>query len=156
MAFLTAVVISRFSKVPTFTLGSVCSSVQSRDQLGHWGDVRDDSAEILFQSFLQEGSTQNSAEHVSSGVSHLCLGLFHDLYRHTGRWWFFFYLRVELPVTVRCIAGVRNEVKMNNMHKHYKATGQAEDRQERVVNITALTAGTLTITLCTLSVIVQV
>ena len=30
------------------------SSVQSLDQLGHQGDMRDDSAEILFQSFLQE------------------------------------------------------------------------------------------------------
>ena len=33
--------------------GSVCS-VKSLGRLGHWGDMRDDSAEILFQSFLQE------------------------------------------------------------------------------------------------------
>ena len=30
------------------------SSVQSLDRLGRWGDMRDDSAETLFRSFLQE------------------------------------------------------------------------------------------------------
>ena len=34
--------------------GSPFSSVQSRDRSGHCRDMRDDSAEIFFQSFLQE------------------------------------------------------------------------------------------------------
>ena len=37
------------------------SSVQSLDWLGHWGDMRDDSAEILFQSFLQEALVSSSS-----------------------------------------------------------------------------------------------
>ena len=39
--------------------GSVCS-VKSLGRLGHWGDMRDDSAEILFQSFLQEALVSSS------------------------------------------------------------------------------------------------
>ena len=37
------------------------SSVQSLDPLGHQGDMRDDSAEILFQSFLQEALLSSSS-----------------------------------------------------------------------------------------------
>ena len=36
------------------------SSVQSLDQLGHHGDMRNDSAEILFQSFLQKALVSSS------------------------------------------------------------------------------------------------
>ena len=36
------------------------SWVQSLDWLGHWGDVRDDSAEILSQSFMQETLVSSS------------------------------------------------------------------------------------------------
>ena len=36
------------------------SSVQFLDQLGHWGNMRDDSTEILFQSFLQEALVSSS------------------------------------------------------------------------------------------------
>ena len=35
-------------------------SIQSLDRLGHQGDVRDDSAEILFQSHLQEALVSSS------------------------------------------------------------------------------------------------
>ena len=37
------------------------SSVQSLDQLVHWRDMRDDSAEILFQTFLQEAHLEQFA-----------------------------------------------------------------------------------------------
>ena len=36
------------------------SSVQSLDQFGHQGDMRDDSAEILLQPFLQEALVSSS------------------------------------------------------------------------------------------------
>ena len=36
------------------------SSVQSFDRLGRWGDMRDDSVDILFQSFLQEAIVSSS------------------------------------------------------------------------------------------------
>ena len=36
------------------------SSVQSLDRLGHWGDMMNDSAEILFQAFLQEAIVSSS------------------------------------------------------------------------------------------------
>ena len=36
------------------------SSVQSLDRLGHWGDMRDDLVEILFQPFLQEAIVSSS------------------------------------------------------------------------------------------------
>ena len=36
------------------------SSVQSLDRLGRRGDTRDDSAEILLQSFLQEALVSSS------------------------------------------------------------------------------------------------
>ena len=36
------------------------TSVQSLDRLGRLGDMRDDSAEIFFQSFLQEAIVSNS------------------------------------------------------------------------------------------------
>ena len=36
------------------------SSVQSLDRLGRRGDKRDDSAEVLFQSFLQEALVRGS------------------------------------------------------------------------------------------------
>ena len=36
------------------------SSIQPLDQLGHLGDMRDNSAEILFQSFLQEALVSSS------------------------------------------------------------------------------------------------
>ena len=36
------------------------SSLQSLDRLGHWGNMRDDSAEILFQSFLKEAFVSSS------------------------------------------------------------------------------------------------
>ena len=35
-------------------------SVQSLDQLGCWGEMRDDSSEILFQSLLQEALVSSS------------------------------------------------------------------------------------------------
>ena len=35
-------------------------AVRSHDRLGHQGDFRDDSAEILFQSFLQEALVSSS------------------------------------------------------------------------------------------------
>ena len=36
------------------------SSIQSLDQLGPWGEMRDDLAEILFQSFTQEAIVSSS------------------------------------------------------------------------------------------------
>ena len=38
----------------------LCSSVQSLYQYGRRGDLRDDSAEILFQSFLREVNVNSS------------------------------------------------------------------------------------------------
>ena len=38
------------------------SSVQSLDRSGRWGNMRDNSAEILFQSFLQEALVSSSGK----------------------------------------------------------------------------------------------
>ena len=38
------------------------TKVQSHDQLGHQGDIRDNLAEILFQSFLQEAPVSSSGK----------------------------------------------------------------------------------------------
>ena len=36
------------------------SSVQSFERLGHWGDIRNDSTQIISQSFLQEALSSSS------------------------------------------------------------------------------------------------
>ena len=36
------------------------NSVQSLEQLGRWGNMMDDSAEILFQSFLRETTVSDT------------------------------------------------------------------------------------------------
>ena len=55
---------TKISFMPCHWLNSLTvqfSSVQSLDRLGYWGeDLRDDSAEILFQSFLQEALVSSS------------------------------------------------------------------------------------------------
>ena len=52
-------------KTPKFIVHSTMNenqfvSVQSLDRLGRLGDMKDDSAEILFQSFLQEALVSSS------------------------------------------------------------------------------------------------
>ena len=49
-----------FCDAPTFNSVPLCS-VQSLDRLGRRGDMWDDSAEILFQSFLQEALVSSSS-----------------------------------------------------------------------------------------------
>ena len=58
-------------------------SVQSLDQLGHWGYIRDDSAEILFQSFLQEVLVSSSC--MGRDVHSLMLSFQHFLCRPQRR-----------------------------------------------------------------------
>ena len=52
-----------------------CSSFQSLDQMARRGDMRDDSAEILFQSFLQE--TLMSSSGMGRDVHSLMLSIRH-------------------------------------------------------------------------------
>ena len=59
------------------------SSVQSRDRLGRRGDMRDDSAEILFQSFLQEALVSSSG--MGRDVHSLMLPIQHFLCRPRRR-----------------------------------------------------------------------
>ena len=49
------------------------SSAQSLDRLGCQGDMRDDSAEIVFQSFLQEALVSSSG--VDRDVHYLMLSI---------------------------------------------------------------------------------
>ena len=51
------------------------SSAQSLDRLGRQGDMTDDSAEILFQSFLQEALVSSSS--MSRDVHSLMLSIQH-------------------------------------------------------------------------------
>ena len=51
------------------------------DWLGHRGEMKDDSAEILFQSFLQEAVVSSSD--MGSDVHSLILSVQHFLYVHT-------------------------------------------------------------------------
>ena len=55
------------------------SSVQSLDRLGRWKDTMDDSAEILFQSFLQEALV--SSPGMGRDVHSLMLSILHFLCR---------------------------------------------------------------------------
>ena len=55
------------------------SSVQSLDRLDRRGDIRDDSAEILFQSFLQEVIVSSSS--MGRDVHFLMLSIQHFLCR---------------------------------------------------------------------------
>ena len=57
------------------TLAWFFSSVQSLDQLVRWGDMRDDSADIPFQSFLQEAPVSSSGK--GRDVHSLMLSLQH-------------------------------------------------------------------------------
>ena len=59
--------------------GKLCKyiSVQSHEQLRHQGDMKDDSAEILFQSFLQEATVSSSA--IGSNVHSVELSIQHFL-----------------------------------------------------------------------------
>ena len=59
------------------------SSVQSLDRLGRRGDLRDDSAQIFLQSFLQEGLVSNFG--MSRNVHSLLLSIQHFLYRPRRR-----------------------------------------------------------------------
>ena len=59
------------------------SSVQSLDRLGRRGDTRDDSAEILFQSFLREAIVSNSG--MGRNVYSLRLSIQHFLCRPRRR-----------------------------------------------------------------------
>ena len=59
------------------------SSVQSLDQLGRRGDMRDDSVEILFQSFLQEALVSSSG--MGRDVHTLMLSIWHFLCRPRRR-----------------------------------------------------------------------
>ena len=58
-------------------------SVQSLDQLGRWRVMRDDSAEIIFRSFLQEALVSNSG--MSRDVHSLVLPTQHFLCRQRRR-----------------------------------------------------------------------
>ena len=53
------------------------SSVQSLDRLGHWGDMRDNLAEILFKPFLQEALVCSSG--MSRDVHSLMMSIQHFL-----------------------------------------------------------------------------
>ena len=59
------------------------SSVQSLDQLGRRRDLMDDSAEILFQSFLQEALVSSSG--MGRDVQALMLSIQHFLCRPQRR-----------------------------------------------------------------------
>ena len=59
------------------------SSVQSLDRLGRQEDMRDDLAEILFQSFLQEASVSSSG--IGRDVHSLMLSIQHFLCRPRRR-----------------------------------------------------------------------
>ena len=64
----------------------LCSSVQSLDQLGRGGgggDMRDDRAEILFRSFLQEAAVISSG--MGRDVHSLMLSIQHFLCRPRPR-----------------------------------------------------------------------
>ena len=58
-------------------LNASFSSVQSPDQSGRWGDKRDNSAEIVFQSFLQKALVSSSG--MSKDVHSLMLSIQHFL-----------------------------------------------------------------------------
>ena len=53
------------------------SSVQSFDRLGRWGDMRDNSADLLFPSFLQEAPVSSSG--MGRYVHSLMLSILHFL-----------------------------------------------------------------------------
>ena len=59
------------------------SSVQSLEQMGRRGDIRDDSAEILFQSFLRETFVSSSG--IGRSVHSLMLSIQHFLCRPRRR-----------------------------------------------------------------------
>ena len=75
--------------------GTLFSSVQSLDKLGRQGNMRDDSAESLFQSFLQEARASSSG--IGRGMFTLCCcpsnifsadhGVAHRLQCPEGRFW---------------------------------------------------------------------
>ena len=58
---------------------SMITSVQSRGRLGRLGDMRDDSAEILLQPFLQEALVSSSG--MDRDVHSLMMSLQHFLCR---------------------------------------------------------------------------
>ena len=64
-------------------MGVQFSSVQSLDRLGRRGDMRDDSAEILFQAFLQK--TLVSSSGMGRDVHSLMLSIQHFLCRPRHR-----------------------------------------------------------------------
>ena len=78
------------------------SLVQSLDQMGRRGDVRDDPAEILFQSFLQE--THVSSSGIGMNVHSLMLSIQHFLCRPRRRPQFMMPWRMFW----RCCHGVRH------------------------------------------------
>ena len=53
------------------------SSVQSLDRFGRWGDMIDESAEVLFQSFMQEALASSSG--MGRDVHSLMLSIQHFL-----------------------------------------------------------------------------
>ena len=62
---------------------TISVSVQSLDQLALWRDMREDSAEILFQSFLQEALVSSSG--MGRDVHFLMLSIQHFLCRPRRR-----------------------------------------------------------------------
>ena len=62
LSYLKSFKVEPFSfEVKEFLYHLRYTTVQSLDQLqGHWWDIKDDSAEILFQSFLQEALVSSS------------------------------------------------------------------------------------------------
>ena len=64
-------------------ISSALSSVQSLDRLGLRGDMRDDSAEILFWSFPQEALMSSSG--MGKEVHFLMLSIQHFLFRPRSR-----------------------------------------------------------------------
>ena len=71
---------SEYRTVPSgLSASDKLSSVQSLDRLGCWGDITDNSAEILFQSFLQEAPVSSSG--MGRDVLSLMLSIQHFLCR---------------------------------------------------------------------------
>ena len=68
MTFIDAMLLSKWQRI---------SSVQSLDRVGHWGDITDDSGEILIQSFLQEAIVSSSS--IGRDVHSLTLSIKHFL-----------------------------------------------------------------------------
>ena len=103
------------------------SSFQSLDQLGHQGDMRVNSAEILFQSFLQE--TLVSSSGVGRDVPSLMLSIWHflckSLFTPCSLCVHFMFTVCSLPVHfvfISCSLCVHSLFTKCSLHAHYVLT----------------------------------